>query len=84
MELLDLHNFEQMVESNEVIGIKGDMFHFQEIETSIYKVLVWQVVDDNIELLALNHNNDPPHLTLKNVEGTSTLWEEEHLKLNSG
>jgi hypothetical protein len=84
MELLDLHNSKRMVESNEVIGIKGDMFHFMEIETSIYKVPVWRVVDDNIELLALNHNDDPPHLTMKNVEETSTLWEEEHLKLSSG
>ncbi len=60
------------------------MFHFKEIETTIYKVAILQVINNNIELFAPNHNHDPPHLTLKDVEGTNTLWEEEHLKLSSG
>ncbi len=60
------------------------MFHSKGIEIAIYKVAVWRVIDSNIELFAPNHNDDPPHLTLKDVDGTNTLWEEEHLKLSSG
>ncbi len=50
--MLDPHNFEHMVGSGEVIGIKGDMFHFKEIETTIYKLVIWWVIDNNIELFA--------------------------------
>jgi hypothetical protein len=42
--------------------IKNDMFHFKEIETTIYKVAILQVINDNIELFVPNHNHDPPHL----------------------
>jgi hypothetical protein len=70
--------------SGEVTRIKGDIFHIKEIGTSIYKVVVWHVKDGNVDLLAPNHNDDPPHLTLKDVEGTNTLWEERHLKLSNG
>ncbi len=73
-----------MVGRGEMFRIKDDMIDFEEIEITTYKVVVWQVIDSNIELFAPNHNDDPPHLTLKDLEGTNTLWEEEHLKLNSG
>jgi hypothetical protein len=40
MELLDLCNFEWVVGSGEMTRIKSDMFHFKEIETTIYKVAI--------------------------------------------
>jgi hypothetical protein len=63
--------------------IKGDMFHFKDIGTSIYKVTFWHVIDNDIELFFPNHNDNLSHLTMKNVEGTNSLWEEGHLRLNN-
>jgi hypothetical protein len=35
--------------NGEMIGLKGDMVHFKEIQTSIYKVTIWHVIDGNIQ-----------------------------------
>jgi len=39
--------------------IKGDMFHFKDIGTSIYKVTFWHVIDNDI--ISLNHNDNFSH-----------------------
>jgi hypothetical protein len=68
-----------VVGSGEEIRIKGNMFHLKEIEKTIYKVAIWPVINNNVELFAPNHNDDPPHLTLKDVEGINTLWDRNIL-----
>ncbi len=35
-----------------------------------------------IELFEVNEDNDPPHRFLKDVEGTTILWEETILQLS--
>jgi hypothetical protein len=42
-------------------------------------VAMWHVVEGDIELFEPNENDDPPQRLLKDVEGTTTLWEEEYL-----
>jgi hypothetical protein len=59
------------------------MFHYKDIGTSIYKVTIWHVIDNDIELFFPKHNDNPSHLTMKNVEGTNSLLEEGHLKLKN-
>jgi hypothetical protein len=46
-------------------------------------VTFWHVIDNDIELFFPNHNDNLSHLTMKNVEGTNSLWEEGHLRLNN-
>ncbi len=43
---------------------------------------MWRVMDGNIELFEVNEDDDPPHRFLKDVEGTTILWEEANLQLS--
>jgi hypothetical protein len=40
---------------------------------------VWHVVEADIELFEPNENDDLPQRLSRDVEGTTTLWEEEYL-----
>jgi hypothetical protein len=62
----------------EVQGIKGDLFHFKKIKEGVCKVVVWHMTDGSIELFAPNEDDYLPQFFLKDVEGTTTLWEEEN------
>jgi hypothetical protein len=65
-----------------VKGVTGDINHFQKIEVGICRVIMWRVMDGNIELFEVNEDDDPPHRFLKDVEGTTILWEEANLQLS--
>jgi len=42
---------------------------------------MWRVVEGDIELFEPNENDDPPQRLLRDVEGTTTFWEEEYLEV---
>ncbi len=62
-------------------GVMGDFNHFQKVENGLCKVVMWRVVEGDIELFEPNENDDPPQRLLRDVEGTTTFWEEEYLEV---
>jgi len=50
------------------------MFHYKDIGTSIYKVTIWHVIDNDIELFFPKHNDNPSHLTMKMWKGLIPCW----------
>jgi hypothetical protein len=77
--MLDPRDKKRVVASGEVQGIEGDLFHFKKIDEGVCKVAVWHVTDGNIKLFAPNKDDCPPQFFLNDMEGTTTLWEEEKL-----
>ncbi len=63
-----------------VEGMKGELFHFKQIDKNMYKVGVSEIFDGLIELYWVSNENDkppPPKLHLQNVVGTNTIWDKE-------
>jgi hypothetical protein len=63
--------------SGQVEGIAIELFHFKKIQEGVVKEAIWRVIERNIGLFAPNEDDCPPYRCLKDVEGTSMLWEEE-------
>jgi hypothetical protein len=79
---LDPNNKKRIVGHGQVEGVAGDINHFKKIEVSICEVIMWCVMDCNIKLFEVNEDDDSPHSFLKDVEGTTILWEEANLQLS--
>ncbi len=77
--MLDPKDKKKVVISGEVQGVGGDLFHFKKINEGLCKVAMWHMTNGNILLFAPNKNDCPPHKFVKDVEGTTTLWEEDNL-----
>ncbi len=77
--MLNPKDKKRVIASGAVQGVRGDLFHFKKIEEGVCKVEVWHVTNGNILLFAPNEDDCPPEKFLKDVEGTTTLWEEENL-----
>jgi hypothetical protein len=69
----------KVVASGQVEGVVGELFHFKKIQEGAQKVVVWQVTNGNVELVSPNEDDCLAHRCLKDVEGTTKLWEEENL-----
>ncbi len=41
-------------------GVMGDFNHLQKVENGLCKVVMWRVVEGDIELFEPNENDDPP------------------------
>lgn len=50
------------------------------IEEGWYEVFVIEVMIPTIPLPAPRPDNEPPQITLQNVKGLPTLWEERNMK----
>jgi hypothetical protein len=62
-----------------VQGVGSNLSHFKKIDKGVCKVAMWHVIDGNILLYAPNEDDCLPQKFLKDVEGTTTLWEEDNL-----
>ncbi len=69
----------KVVASTQVEGVVGELFHFKKIQEGVLKMAMWQVTNGNLELVSPNEDDCLPQRCLKDVEGTTTLWEEENL-----
>jgi hypothetical protein len=76
---VDQKDKEKIVASGQMEGIASELFHFKKIQEGKVKVVVWQVIEGNIKVVAPNEHDCPPQRCLKDVEGISMLWEEENL-----
>jgi hypothetical protein len=75
VDLLDPNDKKWVVGHGQVEGIVGDLNHFLKVE-GLCRVAMWHVVEGQIELFEPNDNDDPPQRLLRDVEGTTPLWEE--------
>jgi hypothetical protein len=61
------------------VYLHGNPFHFRKIDESVCKVAIFHVIDGNIKLFAPNEDDHLPQFYLRDVEGTTILWEETNL-----
>jgi hypothetical protein len=62
-----------------LLGI--DSYHGKPISKKYYSVGVKDVMDSKVPLFVTNEANDPPQVHLKDIVGTTTLWDREYLVL---
>jgi hypothetical protein len=58
-----------------------DSYHGKSISEKYYSVGVEDVMDGKVPLFVTNEINDLPQLHLKDIVGTTTLWDREYLVL---
>jgi hypothetical protein len=58
-----------------------DSYHGKPISEKYYLVGVEDVMDGKVPLFVTNEVDDPPQLHLKDIVGTTTLWDCEYLVL---
>ncbi len=82
MQLLDGANVNQIMATRRIIGLlRIDSYHGKSISEKYYSVGVEDVMDGKVPLFVTNEANDPPQLHLKDIVGTTTLWDHEYLVL---
>ncbi len=79
VDLLDLKDRTWVVANEKLTRIKGDPFHFRKIDEGICRVAIFHVMDGNIKFYTLIEDDHPPQFYLRDVEGTTILWEEANL-----
>ncbi len=80
--MLDGANVNQTVATGRIIGLLGiNSYHIKPISEKYYSVGVEDVMDGKVPLFVTNEANDPPQLHLKDIVGTTTLWDREYLVL---
>jgi hypothetical protein len=70
------------VATRRIIGLpRIDSYHDKPILEKYYLVGVEDVMDGKVPLFVTNEVNDSPQLHLKDIVGTTTLWDHEYLVL---
>jgi hypothetical protein len=65
-----------------IIGLLGiDSYHGKLIFEKYYLVGVEDVMDGKVPLFVTNEADDLPQLHLKDIIGTTTLWDREYIIL---
>jgi hypothetical protein len=63
-----------------IIGLPGiDSYHGKPIFKNYYSIGSEDVMDGKVPLFVTNKADDPPQLHLKDIVGTTTLWDHEYL-----
>jgi hypothetical protein len=62
-----------------LLGI--DYYHGKPISEKYFSIGVEDVMDGKVPLFLTNEADDPPQLHLKDIVGTTTLWDREYLIL---
>jgi hypothetical protein len=79
VQLLDGANVNRIVATGRIIGLPGiDSYHGKPISEKYYLVGVKDVMDGKVPLFVTNEAYDPPQLHLKDIVGTTTLWDREY------
>jgi hypothetical protein len=73
---LDGVNVNQIVAIGKIIGLPGiDSYHGKPISEKYYSIRVEDVMDGKVSLFVTNEADDSPQLHLKDIVGTTTLWD---------
>jgi hypothetical protein len=65
-----------MVAIKRIIGLLGiDHYHGTPIPIKYYSIGVEEVFDGEVHLFVTNEANDPFQLHIKDIVGSTTLWE---------
>jgi len=76
VQLLDGVNVNWIVAIGKIIGLPGiDSYHGKPIFEKYYSIRVEDVMDGKVSLFVINEADDPPQLHLKDIVGTTTLWD---------
>ncbi len=79
MQLLDGANVNRIVAIGWITRLLGiDSYHGKPIFENYYSIGVEDVMDGKVPLFVINKVNDLPQLHLKDIVGTTTLWDREY------
>ncbi len=82
MQLLDHANVKWMVAMGRITGLPRSYFyHDTQISEKFYAIGVEEALDGKVDLCVTNEADDPPQLHLKDVVGSTTLWDNEYILL---
>lgn len=77
---MDGANVKRTIAIGRIIGLPGaNSYHGKPIFEKYYLVGVEEAFDGKVPLFVKNEANDPPQLHLKDVIGTTTLWDREYI-----
>lgn len=82
MQLLDHANVKWMVAIRRITGLpRSDFYHGTQISEKFYTIGVEEALGGKVDLFVTNEADDPPQLHLKEVVGSTTLWDNEYILL---
>lgn len=82
MQLLDHANVKWMVAMGRITGLPRSYFyHDTQISEKFYAIGVEEALDGKVDLCVTNEADNPPQLHLKDVVGSTTLWDNEYILL---
>jgi hypothetical protein len=71
-----------MVAMGRITGLPRSYFyHDTQISEKFYAIGVEEALDGKVDLCVTNEADDPPQLHLKDVVGSTTLWDNEYILL---
>jgi hypothetical protein len=56
-------------------------FHGDLIPKGCYTIILSSIFQGRVKLQYPNHNEDPPHVQMKDVKGSLVMWKKENMKL---
>jgi hypothetical protein len=71
-----------MVAMGRITGLPRSYFyHDTQISEKFYAIGVEEALDGKVDLCVTNEADDPPQLHLKDVVGSTKLWDNEYILL---